>query len=206
MSSTVYSLACTSFFLALLSYFWACVSMYKGTTEPSIISRFFWFILSISNFLSYYSLDSGTGIFLALSGMIGAGVMFGLTLKYGYIEFKRSDLLTCAGACIAFICYLCVPIKIIALLSGLLTHLISGVPTYRRINSNPYAENLTSWLIFSIASTCSFLAVIFEGKNMIFPLYFLLFDSGVALLIFLKHRHAKSASTESLISFVFKTA
>ncbi|MDF1757500.1 MAG: hypothetical protein P1U74_04300 [Legionellaceae bacterium] len=206
MTSTISLLASTSFFLALLSYAWSCVAMHNGSIKPSIISRFFWFVLSISNFLSYYSLDSGSGIYLALSGMIGAGVMSVLTIKHGHIEYKASDKIACAGACIAFLCYMFVPIKSVALISGLLTHLISGIPTYRRITETSKAENFTSWAIFAVASCCSLISVILEGKNVIFPLYFFIFDTAVTILIVLKHKPIKISYITGILSFVLKSA
>lgn len=188
MNGSVFFLASTGFILAILSYVSGCVAMWAGKSQPSIISRFFWLVLSITNFLSYLSLDAGSGIYLALSGLLGSAAVFFLSLRFGHIEFKRSDILTIAGACVALLCYLFVPIKLITLTAGLLTHFISGIPTYKRTWQNPYTENLPFWLLFALASLCSFAGVILQEKNMIYPLYFFLFDAGMVLLIMIKRQ------------------
>ena len=198
MSNTVFILAWSSFFLAVISYVFGCAAMLRGRAQPSIISRFFWLVLSITNLLSYFDLDAGSGIYLALSGMLGSGAVFFLSLRYGYTEFKRADILTIVGACVALFCYFCIPIKLIALAAGLLTHFISGIPTYKRTWNNPYTENLPFWFLFAMASTCSFVGVFMQEKNMIYPLYFLLFDAGMALLIVVKRQRLKSSDTDKL--------
>jgi hypothetical protein len=193
MSNTVFILAGLSFFLAAASYLWGSIAILRGPAQPSIISRFFWLTLSITNLLSYISLGAGSGIFLALASTIGSGAIFLLSLRFGYIEFKRSDIIAIVGACIALFCYLAIEMKLIALAAGLLTHFISGIPTYKKTWSNPYSENLPFWVLFAVASGCSFLGVLLQNKNVIYPIYFLLFDAGMSALIVLQRMRLKSA-------------
>ncbi|MDR3478770.1 MAG: hypothetical protein P4M14_12165 [Gammaproteobacteria bacterium] len=186
MNQIILTLGWISFFFAMLSYVCGAIGIVRGPAHPSMISRFFWLILSITNLLSYYKMGAGSGIFLALAGTIGSAVIFLLSLRYGYIEFKRSDVVAIVGACIALICYLMIPIKLVALSTGLLTHFISGIPTYKKTWRNPYAENLSFWFLFALASAFSLVAVLLQNKNMLYPVYFLLFDSGMTLLIIMK--------------------
>jgi hypothetical protein len=189
MNQFILTLGWVSFILAMLSYICGAIGIIRGPAHPSIISRIFWLTLSITNLLSYYYMGAGSGIFLALAGTIGSGVIFLLSLRYGYIKFKRSDVIAIVGACIALACYILIPIKLVALSTGLLTHFISGIPTYKKTWRNPYAENLSFWFLFALASAFSLVAVILQGKNMIYPVYFLLFDAGMTVLI-LKQRYS----------------
>lgn len=177
-----------SFFLAMASYLCGAMAIIRGPAHPSMISRFFWLLLSITNLLSYLKIGAGTGSFLALSNTLGSALIFMLSLRYGYIEFKRSDIIAVIGASAALACYLLLPQKFLALLAGLLTHFISGIPTYRKTWPNPYAEDLLFWLLFALASLLSLIAVILQGMNIVYPLYFLLFDAGMTTLI-LRQRH-----------------
>lgn len=187
MINAIFILGWTSFFLAIASYLCGSFAIVRGPAHPSIISRFFWLALSVTNLLSYINIGAGSGIFLALANTIGSSVIFMLALRFGYIEFKRSDVITILGALIALLCYLFIPMKLIALAAGLLTHFISGIPTYKKTWRNPYAEDLAFWFLFAAASACSLLAVILQNKNIIYPVYFLLFDAGMTILI-LKQR------------------
>ena len=183
MDQIIFLLGWISFGLAISSYVCGFSVIVRGSARPSIISRFFWLALSITNFLSYLKMGAGTGIYLALAGTLGSVTIFALSLRYGYIEFKRSDVITIVGACCALLCYVLVSDKLIALSAGLLTHFISGMPTYKNTWRDPYAEGFAFWLLFALASACSLVSVVLEGKSLIFPLYFLLFDAGMTILI-----------------------
>ena len=76
MSNTIFILAWTSFFIAFASYLCGSIAIIRGPAHPSIISRFFWLLLSITNLLSYLSLGAGSGIFLALAGYDGISDYF----------------------------------------------------------------------------------------------------------------------------------
>ena len=199
MNITVTILAWTSFILALASYGFGAIAIIKKAASPSIISRFFWLVLSITNYLSYLSLGAGSGIFLSLAGTMGSGVIFLLSIRNGYIEFKRSDIIAIIGSVIALSCYLLIPIKLISLLAGLLTHFISGVPTYKKTWVEPHTENLPFWALFCIASLCSLIGVILQSKNLIYPLYFFFFDAGMAILIILKRKKLKQIIRNELV-------
>lgn len=184
-----------SFGLAIASYLSGSLAIMKGSAQPSIISRVFWLALSITNTLSYFKLGAGSGIYFALAIVLGSFAIFLLSLRYGYIEFKRSDIFTIMGACAALLCYLFVGDKLISLTAGLMTHFIGGIPTYKKTWTNPYAENLLFWFFFAVSSACSVLAVVLQGSNVIYPLYVLLFDAGMCLLIVLQRQRPLSLAT-----------
>ena len=188
MGLVIAILGWTSFFLAMFSYFCGAKAIIRGPAHPSIISRFFWLALSVTNILSYFHIGAGSGMFLAIANTMGSTLIFILSLRFGYIEFKRGDVITIIGACIALLSYLFIPHKMIALAAGLLTHFISGIPTYRKTWPNPYAEDLSFWFLFAAASLCSVIAVILQGKSLVYPLYFLLFDAGMTILIVRQRR------------------
>ena len=188
MNYSLLILAWASFILASASYICGAIAIISGAARPSLISRFFWLILSITNLLSYISLGAGIGIFLSLASTIGSGVIFLLSIRNGYLEFKRPDVIAITGSCIALACYLFIQIKLIALMAGLLTHFISGLPTYKQTWKNPYSENLAFWVLFALASLISLVGVLLQNKNLIYPLYFFLFDAGMAALILLKRK------------------
>ena len=187
-------LAWTSFILALLSYLSGSVAILRGRAHPSVISRFFWLTLSITNLLSYESMGAGSGLFLAVANTIGSGVIFLLSLRFGssqFLQLKRLDIITIVGSSIALTCYLTVSMKVIALSAGLLTHFISGFPTYKKIWHFPDSEDLGFWLFFATASACSLIAVILQDKSVIYPLYFLFFDAGMTFMLLVRRYRLK---------------
>jgi hypothetical protein len=194
MSDIVLTLGWGSFFLAVASYIFGAAGIIRGPAHPSIISRFFWLTLSITNILSYWSLGAGSGMFLALANTIGSTTIFLLSLRFGYIEFKRSDIITVIGAGVALLCYLLIDMKLVALAAGLLTHFISGIPTYKKVMKSPESEDLSFWLLFAIASGCSLLGVILQDKNIVYPIYFLLFDAGMTALICIQRYRLNTVS------------
>jgi hypothetical protein len=197
MDYTINFLAWTSFALACTSYLCGALAIIRGPARPSIISRFFWLALSITNILSYLSLGAGSGIFLALANTLGSTIIFLLSLRFGYLEFKRSDLLTIVGAITALSCYVFIKIKLIALAAGLITHFISGIPTYKKTWRYSSSEDLTFWALFAIASGCSLIGVILQDKSIIYPIYFLLFDTGMTALILIQ-RHRENKQTRMI--------
>ena len=56
MNPLISSLGWISFFLAMASYCCGAFAIIRGPAHPSIISRFFWLALSITNFLSYWEI------------------------------------------------------------------------------------------------------------------------------------------------------
>lgn len=189
-------LAVISFILALLSYLFGAVAIVRGPVAPSIISRFFWLLLSITNLFSYLNLGAGSGIYLALSNAIGSAVTFLLALRFGHIEFKKSDILSILGASMALGCYLIFTLKWLALAAGLMTHFISGIPTYKKTWKAPFSEDLAFWALFAVASACSLFGVLLQAENIIYPMYFLLFDAGMAVLIVLRRYSCSTSKTQ----------
>lgn len=194
MNFLIFSLAWISFGLALLSYFSGSIAILRGRAHPSVISRFFWLTLSITNFLSYAKMGAGTGLFLAVANTIGSAAIFFLSLRRGSLQLKRLDIITIIGASIALYCYLTVSIKLVALSAGLLTHFLSGIPTYKKIWDHPDSEDLLFWLLFSIASGCSLIAVILQNNSIIYPLYFLFFDAGITILLLIQRYRLKDSA------------
>lgn len=193
MNNTLFIMQWLSFFLAMASYLCGSYAIIKGSARPSIITRFFWLLLSVTNLLSYIQIGAGSGVFLALAATLGSCMIFLLSLRFGHIEFKHSDIVAILGACVALFCYLFIPIKLVTLSAGLITHFISGTPTYTKTWRDPYSEDLSFWFLFAVASALSLIGVIIQDKSVIYPLYFLLFDAGMTLLI-LKQRYRNSAS------------
>ena len=132
---------------------------------------------------------------------MGSATIFFLSIRYGYIEFKRADIITILGACTALLCYIFLPFKLFALAAGLLTHFISGIPTYKKVWGNPVAEDLSFWVLFAMASACSLLAVVLQDKNILYPLYFFLFDAAMAGFILLQRYRRKLTLEERLEIF-----
>lgn len=186
---SISTLGWVSFILAILSYGFGAFAIVNGPARPSVISRFFWLVLSITNILSYLKIGAGSGIFLALANSIGSATIFLLSLRFGFLELKKTDWLAIIGSSMALFCYIFLKFKLIALAAGLLTHFISGLPTFKKTWRHPESEDLAFWALFAIASLFSLIGVLYQHKSFIYPAYFLLFDAGMTLLILLRRSH-----------------
>ena len=96
----------------------------------------------------------------------------------GSLEWICLGLLVISGGL-----WLVIDAPLINLSIGLLAHLIGALPTYKRVWEDGSSESTAFWSLFFIASIFS--VVVSQGEpvqNMLFPIYFVLFDGSMTIL------------------------
>lgn len=176
------------YFLVFLS---GTASYFAGSREiilekysPSLFSRIIWVFLAINSLIGIIlSEGSRTSIFLGGIFLLGNMVICGLSFYKGTKEFGWTELCALILLLLSVLIWFLLDTPIINLIISLVAHFIGGIPTYRKVWSDPKSESFRFWSLFFIASLLSVFASDIESiKSILFPIYFTIFDGGMALL------------------------
>jgi hypothetical protein len=142
--------------LAFLPYFKSAIS---NKTQPHV---FTWLIWAITQGTAVVGLWLGGGGIGAISLTIGTFLVilvFFISLKNGKKNITRSDVvvLIAALSAVAIWWFLNNPILAVLLVSAI--DVIGFIPTLRKSYSNPWTEDVLSWVFFATANIFAILAL-----------------------------------------------
>lgn len=170
--------------LGAASYIVGCAEMLRGKYSPSVFSRVVWVLLSINSFAGvYFSHSSFSSLILSLIFLLGNVAICVIsfwkgTKDFGFIEYVCVGLLLVSG-----VVWFCFSAPLLNLGISLAAHFIGGIPTYKKVWSNPQSESVGFWSLFFFASLLSvFAADTTEVTKILFPAYFTLFDGSMFAL------------------------
>lgn len=159
-------------------------SIIQGKYYPSIYSRVIWLLLAINAFASIVALKNSPGVFLLAGlGLLGNLLIFVLSLKKSKKVFGVTELISSVLLLLSLGIWVFTNLPLLNLTISLIAYFIGAIPTYRKVLKNPNDEDLLFWLFFALASL---LTLVGTDKAHIsaylYPLYFAVFDGGMALL------------------------
>lgn len=166
------------------SYLVGFKQMLQGTYAPSVFSRVVWLLLAVISFAGVLA-SQGTvaSIFLASVFLLGNAAIcitsfWRGTRGAGGLEFICLVLLVVSG-----VIWIVFNAPLVSLCVNLFTHFVGAAPTYKRVWSNPKNESVSFWSLFFIASLLSIFVSWGESlQQIIFPVYFALFDGSMTFL------------------------
>lgn len=176
----------------IASYAVGLRQMWQGVYSPSTFSRVVWLLLAINSFAGVV-VSGGTTASVLLAGILLAGNAAICILSFwkGSREFGRLELFCLGMLAVSGIVWIVFDAPLLNLGIGLFAHLIGALPTYKRVLRDPGAESTAFWSLFFVASVFSIAAS--YGKplgEIVFPIYFALFDGSLFLLSLRKHARA----------------
>lgn len=170
--------------LGISSYVVGIRAMIRGVYSPSTFSRLVWVLISVNSFAGVIISKGSTSSIVLVSVFLIGNMSIGLvsvwkgTNHIGKLEYICMGLLV-VSAFVWFFLYL----PILNLFIGLIAHFIGGMPTYKKVWTDPSSESSGFWSLFFFASALSIVAASGEPfRAIIFPLYFTLYDGSIWLL------------------------
>lgn len=166
------------------SYIIGAVQILRNSYKPNVFSRIVWLLLAVNSYAAILvSHSSSSSKLLSLIFLVGNTTICLLsfwkgTRTFGVLEYVCLGLLALSG-----LVWLVFNAPLVNLAIGLAAHFIGALPTYKRVWRNGSSESAAFWSLFCVASLLS----IFDAgnssiKDILFPIYFTLFDGSMTVL------------------------
>lgn len=166
------------------SYIAGIWQILKDRYKPNVFSRVVWLLLAINTFEGVViSKSSKPSIILAFIFLIGNALICILSFWKGKIEFGRLEYVCLGLLIISALVWILFQVPLVNLGIGLVAHFIGALPTYNRVWKDGKSESASFWSLFFIASLLTIVASLGDPiKEIIFPIYFTLFDGSMTFL------------------------
>lgn len=180
----------------ILSYSLGAKAILGSKYFPSVYSRTIWLLFAVNNFISVFLLkNSQSVLILAGLGLLGNLGIFLLSLKKSRWIFGKTELISTFLLFISLMIWVLTKLPLLNLTIGIVAHFIGGLPTYKKVLSNPKDEDILFWFFFFLASALTLFEINWSNiANYLYPLYFAMFDGGMTLLCLRRFRFFKLIS------------
>lgn len=160
------------------------VQILRNRYKPNVFSRIVWLLLAINSYAAILiSRSSASSRLLSLIFLFGNLTICLLSFWKGTYTFGRLEFVCLVLLGLSGILWLTFDVPLINLGIGLLAHFIGALPTYKRAWRDGSSESAAFWSLFCIASVFSiFDAGTSSIKDILFPIYFTLFDGSMTIL------------------------
>ena len=169
----------------LATYVSGVAQMLSGAYSPSFFSRGVWFLVGVNSFFGVL-LGNGSKSSVALAGafLVGNAATFITSYKKGSREFGLTEKLSLLLLGVSAVAWLVVGSPLTSLWIGLVAHFIGALPTFKRAIQKPQSEQAWHWYFFFIASVLTIISTSQRSvSTILFPVYFVLFDGAIILLV-----------------------
>ncbi|MCU0568598.1 MAG: hypothetical protein MUF49_18625 [Oculatellaceae cyanobacterium Prado106] len=163
------------------------VTTVQGKTQPSRVTWWIWFFLSLIVSATQYSSGAVHTIWLPLGGAIAQFVIAILSLKKGEGEWSRFDQICLLSAMSSLLLWWLFKSPVIAIILNLIADLLGTLPTIKKAYTQPETENSLTWVLYLIASILNLLAIEnWSFTSSAFPVYIFLVNSIIVFCLLRK--------------------
>lgn len=164
--------------------------MLRGSYKPSTFSRIVWLLLGINGFVGVLlSSTSTAAVLLAGISLLGSAAMCVLSFWKGVRTIGTLEYVCIALLVVSGLIWVFFNAPLINLSISLFAHFIGAVPTYKKVWLEPKSESWGFWSLFFFASVLSIFASPGSSiKDVVFPIYFTLFDGSIFFLSLRKRK------------------
>jgi hypothetical protein len=163
------------------------VDIIKGKTKPNIVSWATWTLLTTIATVAAFASGAPRSAFLTLGATLATLAVVVLGLRYGIAKLTKFDIFCQAGAVVGLILWLIFNSPSLALGFTLAIDLTGGLPTLYHAWRRPKEETWQTFFVGMIASALTILSLsTYHFADLAFPVYFILFDLTVTLIIILR--------------------
>ncbi len=142
----------------------------KGKVKPHRFSWLLWTMLSATYFVS--ALQTNGSILFTFGELVGPGIIFLFSLRYGVGGRSRFDVISLIVALIAFILLFVIDKALVGLILALVVDGIGAVLTIRKIAKDRSSESRWPWLLMVVGAIFAILALqTYSVENLLFPIY-----------------------------------
>ncbi len=171
--------------LALISPLVYTYEIVKGKAQPHRTTRLVLLVITVLAFSSLIAQHNHVAVWLAGVDLVQSTLIFILSFKYGVGNWSKMDFLCLGIAAVGIIIWQVTSNPVLALYAAILADFTGISPTLAKTFKRPESE---SWIYFFIgAIACAFnLAAtkIFSIENISYPVYLLLINLTIVLLVF----------------------
>jgi len=173
------------------SYIAGITQILRNKYKPNVFSRVVWLLLAVNSYAAVtFSHSSSSSKLLALIFLIGNALICLLSFWKGAYSLGRLEYICLILLAISGLIWILFDVPLVNLGIGLIAHFVGALPTYKRVWRNGSSESAAFWSLFCIASLLSiFAANTLSIKEVLFPIYFTLFDGSMTVLSLRKSRH-----------------
>lgn len=165
------------------------IDIAKKKTKPRVVSWLNWAFLGAIAGAAALNAGQLPAALLAFASVTEVLLVVILGLYYGDRSFEKIDVLCQLGAGMGLLLWLTLHNPLIAIIIITLVDLIAALPTYKHIWQKPEEETLASFVICGIASALTLAAITsLVLTGLIYPIYLLLANFGMAGLIIFKRK------------------
>ncbi len=134
-------------------------SIFSGTSKPHTYSWLIWTITQSTAVFGLWYGGGGPGAWSLTIGTIFVFSIFLLSLYRGTKDITKWDTLTLIAALCAVLVWWQLHNPLLAVLMVSLIDFIGYMPQIRKAFSDPWSENILSWIGFTASNTCALLAL-----------------------------------------------
>ncbi len=153
----------------------------KGETKPNAVSWFGWTLLLAIGLAAQIKEGASFSALLIAGDVLGTGVVFILSLKYGVAKYSLLDKTSLALGLLAILLWSITKNPLVALVLSVLADFIVSIPTVRKSISDPLSETPSAFFMFAIAALMGIISTTkFDLANLLFPVYLLVINLVIA--------------------------
>ena len=163
--------------------------IFRLETKPERGSWFIWTTLGVIAFFSQLSKGATDSLWLTVAQTTSVGIIFLLSIKYGYGGLGRRDLYALIGATVGLILWYLTSEAAYALFLVIFVDSLGTLLTLTKAYKDPASETLSTWIISGTSGIFGMLAV--GSMDMIllaYPLYLVLANYFIVAAILLGRR------------------
>jgi len=153
----------------------------RRKTRPNSVSWLGWTILLSIGAAAQLKEGASFSVLLLIGDIVGTGITFLLSLKYGVTKYTLFDRLSLILGFFAIALWMITKNPLTALVISVIADLIVSLPTVKKSFSDPMSETPSAFFMFALAA---FLGVIsttkFDVANLLFPVYLFLINILIA--------------------------
>ncbi|HSW74729.1 MAG TPA: hypothetical protein VLG16_02550 [Candidatus Saccharimonadales bacterium] len=170
--------------IGLASYWPYFRSILRGETKPNRATVGIWALTGIVGATSYVASGArATALLPCVNAVCGIAV-FLLALKHGVGGTSKLDIFCLLGAVVGIVGWKATGNPHTALYLTMLASTCGFAPKLKKVYFEPYTENKTAWIMYSVAAAFSLCALTkLEPYLVLYPLYLFVFDTAIAVLV-----------------------
>lgn len=171
---------------AYAPYIW---SMLRRRIRPHLFSWIVWGLISLIAYLAQAGGDAGPGAWAVGVSAVCCSFIALCSVRLGERHATRFDWVCFIGALLAIPLWRLTETPLLSLLAVLLIDSLAYAMTFRKSWRNPYSENVAVYLFDTVKYVFAILANDrYSLITMLFPLYVILAEGGLAVLILSRRR------------------
>lgn len=165
----------------------------RNKTKPRIVTWFVWTVLML--IAGFAALDAGAiaSAVISFTSAFTTSLVVILGYKNSDKTFSKLDIFSFVGAIFGLGLWWLFNSPLLAIIMSVVVDLIGAIPTVWHAYKRPQEETASSYALYALSSMIALFAITeFSVTTVLVPLYILLIDGCIALIIIVQKRRKNS--------------